>query len=184
MRCRKIVRGVLDFARETRLEREQTNINQILRDVLSLLKRHIHFQNIQINTDLSDEIPDQEIDINLMKSVVNNLAVNASDAMPLGGILNISTRYIPEKDTVEIVFQDSGIGISEENLEKIFDPFFTTKAPGEGTGLGMAVTYGIIQRHNGTIQIESAVGKGTKVFIHLPVQTNQGPESNSKKSQN
>jgi two-component system NtrC family sensor kinase len=173
MRCRKIVRGVLDFARETRLERERTNINRILKDVLSLLKRHVHFHNVKIKADLSDKVPDQEIDINMMKSVVNNLAMNASDSMPLGGTLSISSSYEPDEKMVRVTFKDTGIGIPEENLKRIFDPFFTTKAPGEGTGLGMSVTYGIIRRHNGRIHLDSSVGKGTTVTIELPLNTNR-----------
>jgi signal transduction histidine kinase len=80
----------------------------------------------------------------------------------------VSTRYDPERAEVLLRFEDTGIGIPEEHMERIFDPFFTTKAPGEGTGLGLAVTYGIVRRHGGSIEVESRLGQGTRVTVRLP----------------
>ncbi len=169
MRCRKIVKGVLDFARETRLEKEKANINDALKQAISLLERHYNFFNIEIILNLDENIPEIMLDLNLMRSVFSNLAVNAADAMPNGGKLMVSSRFSPKTHLITIDFADTGIGIPPENLPKIFDPFFTTKEPGKGTGLGMAVTYGIIKRHNGTIDISSEPGVGTKVTIELPI---------------
>jgi len=174
MRCRKIVRGVLDFARETSLERELVNLNRILEDTLAILERHVHFHNVRILKQLGPDIPDQMLDINQIKSVINNLAVNAADAMPQGGVLEVSTSYNPLTQMVKMEFSDNGIGIPRENLERIFDPFFTTKEVGKGTGLGMAVTYGIVKRHGGTITVDSRVGKGTRIRVTLPKETPQG----------
>jgi len=177
MRCRKIVKGVLDFARETKLEKEKSNVNIALKQALSLLERHYNFHNIEITLDLDESLPEIMLDLNLIRSVFNNLAVNAADAMPEGGKLMVSTRFSPKTQLITINFTDTGIGIPPENIPKIFDPFFTTKEPGKGTGLGMSVTYGIIKRHNGTIDISSETGKGTTVTIELPLETElQYPE--------
>jgi len=173
LRCRRIVKGILDFARETKLEKEVVNINDIVISSLSLLERHVSFQNIRIIKNLSGSVPPIPLDINQMKSVINNLAVNAADAMSDGGTLVISTNYNHESRMVILEVSDTGSGIPEENLTRIFDPFFTTKETGKGTGLGLAVIYGIIKRHNGTIDIESEVGFGTSFIIGLPQDEKQ-----------
>jgi len=170
-RCRDIVRGILDFARETKIEGERANINSIILDVLSILHKHVNFQNIRIETRLADDLPDMSLDVNQIKSVINNLAVNAADAMPDGGTLTIASYRRGNEIIIEV--SDTGTGIAEENLSRIFDPFFTTKEVGKGTGLGLAVTYGIIERHNGSIEVKSTEGKGTTFYIHLPLQKEQ-----------
>ena len=169
MRCRKIITGMLDFARETKLEKRPANINQIINDTLVILEKHVTFHDIAIKEQLSDDIPDINMDINQIKSVINNLALNAADAMPDGGELIISTIYNSETNRVIVKFSDTGTGISEEDLNKIFDPFFTTKETGHGTGLGLSVTYGIIERHNGSIEVKSVIGEGTCFRIEFPV---------------
>ncbi|MEA2040258.1 MAG: cache domain-containing protein [Thermodesulfobacteriota bacterium] len=169
MRCRKIITGMLDFARETKLEKHPANINQIINDTLIILEKHVAFHDIMIKEQLSDDIPDINLDINQIKSVINNLALNAADAMPDGGELIISTTYNSETNKIVVQFSDTGTGISEEDLNKIFDPFFTTKETGHGTGLGLSVTYGIIERHNGSIEVKSVIGEGTCFRIEFPV---------------
>lgn len=173
LRCREIVRGMLDFARETTLEKVKTNLNQIIQDVLMILRNHVAFQNIGIERKLEKDLPEIYVDINQIKSVLNNLAVNAADAMPNGGTLTISTRSSPDGKYVHIQVTDTGTGIPEENLLKVFDPFFTTKETGKGTGLGLSVTYGIIKRHNGFINIKSQLGVGTRIDIHLPLNSEE-----------
>ncbi len=169
LRCRKIVREILNFARETRIEKERANVNRVINEMLSILEKHVNFQNIAIVRDFDDAVPDMEIDINQIKQVINNLSLNASDAMPDGGTLTIRTRFDAGQNTVVVEFIDTGLGISEENIGRIFDPFFTTKQTGKGTGLGLAVTYGIIKRHNGIITVKSSTGEGTRFIIVLPV---------------
>jgi two-component system NtrC family sensor kinase len=169
LRCRKIVREILNFARETRIEKERANVNQVIREMLSILEKHVNFQNISIVKDFDDAVPDMEIDINQIKQVINNLSLNASDAMPDGGTLTIRTRFDADQNAVVVDFSDTGLGISEENIGRIFDPFFTTKQTGKGTGLGLAVTYGIIKRHNGTITVKSSAAEGTTFTVVLPV---------------
>ncbi len=169
LRCRKIVKGILDFARETKLEKEMAQINDVIRSSLGMLEKLANFQNVQINLDLADDIPLISLDTTQMRSVINNLAVNAADAMPGGGTLKIMTRCDREKNRVVVEVSDTGVGISEENLGRVMDPFFTTKEIGKGTGLGLAMTYGIVNRHNGTIDIRSKVGEGTTFTITLPL---------------
>ncbi len=169
LRCRQIVRGVLDFARETTLEKTRTNLNQVIEDVLVILENHVAFQNISIVRQLDPKLPDIYGDVNQLKSVVNNLAMNAADAMPDGGPIVFTTEIAPDGVPVVMRVRDSGHGIKEEDLSRVFDPFFTTKETGMGTGLGLSVTYGIVKRHNGTITISSEVGKGTTVEVRLPI---------------
>ncbi len=169
LRCRKIVREILDFARETHLEKHKVNLNKVIQSALLILERHVAFQNITIIKQFSSNLPPVLVDENQIKSVINNLALNAADAMHTNGKLTIRTRYDHVKNAISVFFSDSGDGIPDENLSKIFDPFFTTKQPGRGTGLGLSVTYGIIQRHNGTIAVESTAGQGATFIITLPV---------------
>ncbi len=168
MRCRKIVRGVLDFARETSLEKQPLDLNKALVTAVRIIEKHITFQNVNIIKSFSPDIPHVNVDLDQMKSVFNNLLVNAADAMPEGGDLTISTSYNPAEKMVYVSFSDTGTGIPEEHLDKIFDPFFTTKEPGKGTGLGLSVIYGIIEKHNGSISVKSTPGEGTVFTIKLP----------------
>src|SRR6056297_1337556 len=170
LRCRKIVKEVLDFARETQLDRQPANINEIINSTISILERHVSFQNITIKKYLAIDIPDTMLDINQFKSVINNLALNAADAMKNGGVPTIMTRMDNENNSIVISFNDTGEGIPEDKLNEIFDPFFTTKETGKGTGLGLAVTYGVVDRHNGKISVESKSGEGSTFTIVLPVE--------------
>src|SRR6056297_503047 len=170
LRCRKIVKEVLDFARETQLDRQPANINEIINSTISILERHVSFQNITIKKYLAIDIPDTMLDVNQFKSVINNLALNAADAMKNGGVLTIMTRMDNENNSIVISFNDTGEGIPEDKLNEIFDPFFTTKETGKGTGLGLAVTYGVVDRHNGKISVESKSGEGSTFTIVLPVE--------------
>ena len=170
MRCRGIVRGLLDFARENKPERVLSDLNAIIEDSLRILEKHVSFQNIEIVKALDRPLPRVSVDPQEIRTVINNLAVNAADAMPNGGRLTITTSAEPQFGMVVITVADTGAGISEENKRKIFEPFFTTKERGKGTGLGLAMTYGVIQRHGGLINVESQVGEGTKFTIKLPLR--------------
>jgi len=169
MRCRNIVRGILEFARESKLEKELVNINSIITGSIKIFEHHMTFKDVEIRTGLAENIPDIYLDINQMRSVFNNLAENAAHAMPDGGVLTITTRFHSSTQEIVIIVSDTGIGISEENLARIFDPFFTTKQEDKGTGLGLAVTYGIIERHQGRIEVKSTLNVGTTFTIHLPL---------------
>lgn len=169
MRCRKIVKGLLDFARNSSVEKRIANINDVIRETVSILEKHVTFQNVHIRLNLSDEIPSTEIDVSQMRSVFNNLAENAAHAMPNGGDLIIVSKLNSDGTSILITVSDTGTGIKEEHLNKIFDPFFTTKEAGKGTGLGLAVIYGIVEQHHGKIEVTSTPGNGAVFSITMPV---------------
>jgi len=123
------------------------------------------------------------IDPSQIQQVFMNLIINAAEAMEGGGRLTLATRFDPVKEFIEVEFTDTGHGISEENMGRLFDPFFTTKETGHGVGLGLAISYGIIKRHEGTISVESEVGKGTTFIIRLPVTAKEEGVGNGKQVQ-
>ncbi len=168
-----IVRGLLDFARESKPQKRPCNINELILHILSLVERQSVFQNIRIMKNLNEQIPMILLDANQIQQVFMNILLNAADAMPAGGSLNIATTLAPGESFIQVKFTDTGCGIPEKNLDRIFDPFFTTKADKKGTGLGLAVSYGIIDRHRGQIEVQSEEGKGTTFTIKLPLQASE-----------
>jgi len=169
-RCKKIIKGVLDFARETPPQRKLCQVNDIIGRTLAILEPQALFHNIQTERNLDDKLPQIWIDENQMEQVFMNIILNAAEAMKGEGHFSISSSLNKREDFVEVRMEDTGMGISKENLNKIFDPFFTTKDPQKGTGLGLSVSYGIVQKHKGDILVESEVGKGTIFIIKLPVE--------------
>jgi len=169
-RCKKIIKGVLDFARETPPQRKLCQVNDIIGRTLAILEPQSLFHNIQTESNLDDKLPQIWIDENQMEQVFMNVALNAAEAMKGEGRFSISSSLNKRGDFVEVRMEDTGMGISKEYLNKIFDPFFTTKDPQKGTGLGLSVSYGIVQKHKGDILVESEVGKGTTFIIKLPVE--------------
>lgn len=169
-RCKKIIKGVLDFARETPPQRKLCQVNDIIGRTLAILEPQSLFHNIQTERNLDDKLPQIWIDENQMEQVFMNIALNAAEAMKGEGRFSISSSLNKREDFVEVRMEDTGMGISKEYLNKIFDPFFTTKDPQKGTGLGLSVSYGIVQKHKGDILVESEVGKGTIFIIKLPVE--------------
>jgi len=167
-RCREIVKGLLDFARQTRIHPEDTDINSLLKEVASICKREIDVQkkDIKIEVEIEPNLSSFCVDATQLKQALLNIALNGIEAMPEGGVLTI--RGFKKDKQVEIEISDTGCGIPKENLSKIFDPFFTTKKIGKGTGLGLATAHGIIKMHRGDIQVESEVGKGTKMIVTIP----------------
>jgi len=168
-RCKAIVKGLLDFARQTKPERTESNINHVLNEVIALLERQSIFHNISIVKDLSPSIPLVEVDVGQMQEVFMNLILNAAQAMDGSGTLTAITRLVRDATVVEIEIRDTGPGIASEKIDKIFEPFYTTKEIGRGTGLGLSIAYGIVERHHGSINVESEVGRGTSFFVRLPV---------------
>ena len=169
LRCRKIVRGILDFARENEPQKTAADLNEVIAETLAIFEKDVAFQNIAIVRDFTPDLPPVQLDISQFKQVVSNLAVNAADAMPKGGTLTLATSLDRAAGRVTVRVTDTGIGIPPENVSKLFEPFFTTKERGQGTGLGLAVVYGIINRHNGTIDVKSKPGEGTAFTVTLPV---------------
>jgi len=166
-RCSEIVKGLLEFSHQNPPEKDDADVNDILNLSIDILKNHVTFQNIKIKKKLDDNLPLIPIDSNKIKQVFLNLMLNASEAMPDGGSLVIISRLSENKRYIEIEFTDTGLGIPEENINKLFDPFFTTKAG--GTGLGLAVSYGIIEQHKGKIEVKSRQGLGSTFIIRLPI---------------
>ncbi len=175
-RCRQIVRNLLDFARETKLEVARTDINGLIYKTLGILRNQSIFRDIDIREKLQEGLPDVRVDSNQIRQVIMNLVLNAAEAMPNGGLLFIATEYKVDRNFVRISIRDTGCGIPPEDLERVFQPFFTTKERGKGTGLGLSVSYGIIQRHGGAITVTSQVGKGTTFEIQLPVTEQIGEQ--------
>jgi two-component system NtrC family sensor kinase len=168
-RCRDIVKGLLDFARQTEPKVEQRDLNGTLERTLSLVEKQALFQNVEIRKDFSSTLPEIFIDVGQMQQVFTNIVLNAAEAMEGKGELTVATRKTGDSEHIEIEFTDTGCGIAAENRDKIFDPFFTTKEVGRGTGLGLAVSHGIISKHRGTIEVKSKPGEGTTFTIRLPV---------------
>ncbi|UWZ80851.1 sensor histidine kinase [Geoalkalibacter halelectricus] len=166
-RCAEIVRGLLDFARESVPKKTLCSVEQILEQTLTLVAHHSSFHDIQVERHYQ-ETPQILVDPNQLEQVFMNLLINASQAMENGGKLEIKTGTLSKDAQVFVKISDSGCGISEENLSKIFDPFFSTKGH-KGTGLGLSVSYGIIENHGGSIEVESRVGIGTTFTILLPL---------------
>jgi two-component system NtrC family sensor kinase len=170
-RCRDIIRGLLDFSRQRKPDKTLCDVNNVLKDCVSLLENQALFHNIQIISNLEAILPMAVIDPSQIERVFMNMIINAAEAMDGNGQLTLATRVDPVERFIEVEFTDNGSGIAKENLEKIFDPFFTTKDTGHG--LGLAISYGIIKEHKGTIFVESEVGKGTTFFVRLPVMVDE-----------
>jgi signal transduction histidine kinase len=170
---------MLDFARQKPPRRVATDVSAVLRATLELLERQFVSRNVGVETAFADDLPPVTADPDQIQQVFLNLALNAVDAMPSGGTLHISARLEtvnhPEREgapapCVAIAFADTGTGIPEADRSRVFDPFFTTKDPGRGTGLGLSVSYGIIEEHGGWLDLQSRVGEGTCFTVHLPVE--------------
>jgi two-component system NtrC family sensor kinase len=162
-RCSAIVRNLLSFARERAIQPKPIDPRAPLEEALSLLGSEARTHGIEVERDLQP-VPNVLADVGQLRQAFLNIAINACDAMGASGRLRVTTRASAE--AVEIAFADTGPGIPPDKLAHIFDPFFTTKE--KGTGLGLSVVYGIIERHGGKIQLETEVGKGTRIGIRLP----------------
>ncbi len=169
-RASKIVGNLLNFARQGRVATMPVSINDVVRDVLSLLEHQLTRARVKVRLELGDGVPDVMGDENKLQQVFLNLVLNAQDAMPSGGWLTIKTALSSESpEEVVATVSDTGQGISQDDIKRIYDPFFTTKKAGAtGTGLGLSITYGIIQEHSGHIGVESSLGQGTSFEIRLP----------------
>jgi PAS domain S-box-containing protein len=167
-RASEIVNNLLKFSRVSGSEYSELDLNKVVRETLSLLEPMLRASKITVNTQLSRVLPLIYANSGKLQQVFMNLIMNACDAMPRGGDLTIVTTDC-EDSFVRVEVSDNGVGIAPEHLSKIFDPFFTTKSTSRGTGLGLAVTYGIIREHLGKIEVQSALGRGTLFRVELPV---------------
>ncbi len=166
-RITQVTKDMMEFARVRPAAKSDVNINDLIEKSLRLASFDKSFQKLQIIKDFGKNLPSIHADGDQLQQVFLNLILNSRDAMPEGGRLRIVT--LPIGKNVQIEISDNGIGVDENNLKKIFDPFFTTKQTGKGTGLGLAVCYGIITAHNGKIEVSSAENDGTTFKILLPL---------------
>jgi len=180
-RCKKIVSNLLAFSRSINLQLASIDINKVVEETLESLEDQIKSRDISVVKNFV-HLPTIKANKEQLKQVFDNLIMNACEVMSKGGQLRITTRLqergikalgeamVEEGRTVEIEFSDTGEGIPEGNLLKIFDPFFTTKETGKGVGLGLYLSYGIIEQHGGTIEVTSGEGKGTTFIVKLPAK--------------
>ena len=171
---RKIVKGLLDFSRQTELNPESTDVNRLVRSAISLMEHQALVKGVSIKLNQGENLPSLTLDQSQFQSVLLNVLLNALDATDPGGAITISTMIglsssDHDQKGVEISIADTGCGIPQEDLSKLFDPFFTTKELGKGTGLGLAVSLGIVQRHGGTIKVRSELGQGSIFSIWVPI---------------
>ena len=170
-RASEIVNNLLNFSRTTGTEFAEISLNKVIADTLALLDHQFKVAHIQVQTELNDNLPPIQGNAGRLQQVFLNLFLNAKDAMAGGGVLNVATL---NGDLVSVRVSDTGSGIAQEHIHRIYDPFFTTKtSPGDGqnrgTGLGLSVSYGIIQEHAGNIRVESRPGEGTTFTLDFPL---------------
>jgi two-component system NtrC family sensor kinase len=175
-RVRKIVKSLLDFSRQSVLDPRPTDINILIEDTVGLMKNQALMKDVNLSFEGADNLPILTLDRNQCQSILINMIINALDATPSGGDIEIQTMLGENegKSGIEIKIADNGTGIAADDIDQLFDPFFTTKGIGKGTGLGLAVTAGIIERHGGTINVWSKAGEGTIFTIWMPRRANGG----------
>ncbi len=166
-----IVKGFMDFARPAALKAVSHNLNQVLQEVLDLMEANLNHHQITLVRKFTSHLPPISLDRDKLKQAFMNIVLNAMEAMPEGGILEILT--LQDSDEVRIDVVDTGVGISPEDLNRLFEPFFTTKS--QGTGLGLANAKRILEQHGGDIQSKSVVGQGTTMSLWLPLPSNPAP---------
>lgn len=172
-----IVKNLLVFARGTGENFEEKDLNSIVEKSILLINHKLKISNIHLIKQYCYEDSHVFCNENQIKQMLVALLVNAADAMPEGGTLAVTTRCLAAEDAIQLEISDTGIGIPEDVLPHIFEPFFSTKKEGSGIGLGLSVVYGIVQRHQGVIHVESKLGKGTTFFIKLPKHPKPPKES-------
>jgi two-component system NtrC family sensor kinase len=170
-RCKSITNGLLDFSRTRAGEHLPVNLSEVITSAARLVAHQRRGEGIEIEVEVEPALAKVSGDEGQLQQAVIALATNAIDAMPDGGRLTL--RAHEEQGSVLVEVSDTGAGIAPENLTKIFDPFFTTKETGRGTGLGLAVCYGIVAEHGGRLDVQSVVGSGTTFTIRLPADNSE-----------
>jgi signal transduction histidine kinase len=166
-RASEIVNNLLNFSRTAAAEFSEVDLNHVVEETLTLVSHPFRTARINVIKTLQDDLPPVRGSTNRLQQVFLNLFMNARDAMPTGGMLEVRTAA--QNGSVEVEVTDTGVGIPRDVQYRIFDPFFTTKASGRGTGLGLSVSYGIIKEHAGKIEVRSTPGKGTSFRLEFPV---------------
>ncbi len=169
-RASEIVKGLLDFSRAERPEFEALSIGTVVQDTLKLVRNQLTLSGINVEQDIPGTLPPIRGEKKSLQQVFLNLFINAIQAMLDGGTLQISAHPSPDGQWMVIDVTDTGVGIDPEHLSQIFDPFYTTEQVGRGTGLGLSVTYGIVEKHGGHIEVKSRIGAGATFTVTLPLQ--------------
>jgi signal transduction histidine kinase len=166
-RCGNIISGLLSFSRHSGIEYKNTDLNEVLRQVMTLSRHKMEIQNIHSMWPCPEPLI-VEGDMNQLQQCFLNIIFNAIEAMPQGGELSLISEWDISSHRALVTVRDTGFGISERNLDHIFDPFFTTKPEGEGTGLGLSIVHGIVKAHKGKVKVESKEGEGTSFTLSFP----------------
>lgn len=171
-RAQRIVQNLLTFAQRQETRKSLHDINEVVHNVLTLQDYQLRVDGVKLTVDLSDELPKTLIDVNALQTVCLHIVNNAHQALIDSDKEDkrLTVRTFVEDHSIHISFEDSGAGISPENQARIFDPFFTTREPGAGPGLGLSVSYGIVQDHGGQILLSSTEGAGSTFTIVLPIR--------------
>ncbi|MBI4303638.1 MAG: histidine kinase [Chloroflexi bacterium] len=170
-RSTRLVRNLLDFARQSPPKFWEVDINEVVNRSFDLAAHSAQLQHVNVTKELDSSLPRITADFDQLQQVCTNLIMNAIQAMPGGGLLTLRTSG--DSNEVKVEVRDTGVGISQENMRKLFTPFFTTKREVKGVGLGLAVSYGIIQRHHGRIEVKSKEGEGSTFTVFLPVKNEE-----------
>ena len=168
--CKSIVSDLLNFARSSKTLKKEEDIHKIIDEVVNFVQQHAGGrEQIRFVKSYNRDTPHLNVDGKKIRQVIMNLVMNARHAINTQGSIFLSTQYNLSEKQVKVIVKDEGYGIDQKNLSRIFDPFFTTKPTGEGTGLGLSVSYGIVRDHGGNIYVNSTVGKGSEFTVVLPV---------------
>ncbi len=173
-RCGDLVKNLLTFSRQAPSHREPNELNTVVHRAVLLVKHKLEMQNIELVETLAPDLPPVECDANQIQQVILVLMVNASEAMPKGGRLGVTTGFDPVNEQGFVLIKDTGCGIPPDVLPRIFDPFFTTKEDQNRTGLGLAVAHSIVEQHAGEITVSSTPGEGTEFRLALPATCGAG----------
>ncbi len=168
-RCKTIIQGLLDFARNTKPQRVSTNVNRIVESALGIVENEFHLRHVDIILILDKDMVNIMVDENQIEQVMINLLLNALGAVEENGKVFVRTKADLGTGAIFVEVADNGCGIEQDNLKKIFEPFFSTKK--QGVGLGLAISYGIIQNHQGKIRVSSKAGEGSRFVIEFPIKT-------------
>jgi two-component system NtrC family sensor kinase len=168
-RCRTIMRGLLDFARQSRVAKEATNLAGLIEEVVDNMRMKVKDSQVCLGAEIQPDLPEVSVDADQIRQMLVNLIQNGIDAIDTTGKVVTSARKPENQECLEIQVRDTGRGMSPEVLSEIFTPFFTTKQLGKGTGMGLSIVYGVVKMHSGEISADSQVGKGTTFTVRLPL---------------
>ena len=175
LKCKTIVQALLNFARKTETRRAPLCLADLIDEVAAIVRHDFEMAHVSLEIDTSNPVPEAFADAEQLRQVIVNLLINARQAVGSDGRVRVATAQWPERGSLGFIVEDNGAGIAPEHIERIFDPFFTTKPVGQGTGLGLSVSYGVVQEHGGSIQVASIPGDRTTFTVELPLMRPNPP---------